>query len=342
MKRTLKIVGISLFVLFVLAFIGLPFTEPIFILLFGWIIFPIRTFPEMTFEPAAVAVAAAALTLMIVLTHGLARWLYRSFRPEQAAGLPWRPRWTVGIVAGTLLLFVAGICIIVAVHESYWLLTSKHPWMMSGAREAIRRMVSSNNLKQIGLAAHNYAQERQELPPGGTMNEYGEMQHSWETLLLPYIEGNTLRPDLSVPWYHPRNAECFKTEVQGFLDPTFGSEHRTDARGYALSHYAVNCRVMGPNFGISIKDVTDGLGNTIMAGEVADRFKPWGDPVNWRDPALGVNNSPDGFGSPHAGGLYFLFMDGSVRWTSKAIDPQVLRALSTPNGGEKVPEDWDQ
>ena len=38
-----------------------------------------------------------------------------------------------------------------------------------------------------------------------------------------------------------------------------------------------------------------------MAGEVAGDFKPWGDPTNWRDPALGINRSPEGFGGPLSG-----------------------------------------
>ena len=41
-----------------------------------WITFPIRVIPQMTFEPAAIGVAAVSLVLLIVVAHGLARWLF--------------------------------------------------------------------------------------------------------------------------------------------------------------------------------------------------------------------------------------------------------------------------
>ena len=89
------------------------------------------------------------------------------------------------------------------------------------------------------------------------------------------------------------------------------------------------------------KDVTDGLSNTIFAGEVADHFQPWGHPVNWRDPALGINKFAGRLRRAVAERGQLPFMDGSVRFLSNTIDPAVLQALSTPNGGEKIPEgDW--
>ena len=345
MMRILKIVGGVLATLFVLTCVGLD--EPVFFLLFGWIAFPIHVLPQMTFEPVAIGVAAVSLVMMIVLAHGLARWLFSSSPhtgplPEgKETPRPWRLRWTVTVVAIVLLLFVSGISIIVSIHQTIWLVTSKQPLMEGGFRVAARRMFSQTLLRQIGLAFHNYAQANHVFPPGGTFTSDGEMRHSWETMLLPYMEGNDIKPNLNLPWNHPDNAQYFKVALPAFLNPGFRSEHRVDEQGYGLSHYAVNSRVLGPNRAMRPKDVTDGLSNTIFAGEVADHFQPWGHPINWRDPALGINTSPDGFGAPWPGGAQFLFMDGSVRFLSNTIDPAVLKALGTPNGGEKIPEgDW--
>lgn len=76
-----------------------------------------------------------------------------------------------------------------------------------------------------------------------------------------------------------------------------------------------------------------GLGdasNTILAGEVGEGFKPWGDPTNLRDPGLGVNKVPGGFGGPLGSGANFVFMDGSVRFLRDTTSLEVLRRLSLP------------
>jgi prepilin-type processing-associated H-X9-DG protein len=45
-----------------------------------------------------------------------------------------------------------------------------------------------------------------------------------------------------------------------------------------------------------------------------------------------------GWGSVHAGGISFLFGDGSVRSISPTIDTDVFIGLSTINGGEVIPD----
>src|SRR5690348_11362870 len=108
-------------------------------------------------------------------------------------------------------------------------------------------------------------------------------------------------------------------------------------RGFGLSHYAANVWVLGPNTKKRITDITDGSANTLLNGEVHADFKPWGHPMNFRDPARGINRSAQGFGgAPYSGGAYYTMADGSVRFVSERISPDVLRALSTPAGGESV------
>ena len=78
-----------------------------------------------------------------------------------------------------------------------------------------------------------------------------------------------------------------------------------------------------------------------VAGEVKAEFKPWGSPTNWRDPQIGLNKSPHGFGGPWKGGITNLMMaDGSVRPIHEDIDPVVLKALSTPAAGDEVKSDY--
>ena len=308
-------------------------------LVFGWLHVLLVTVPRMTVEPAAVAVGVVSLVLLAAIAHGFAGWLYAHAHRNQTPRPAWRLRWTVVIVPIVVLLFATGICLIVVIHQIVWLATAKEPFYKRAARHS--RMMSEENLMQIGQAARNYEQDEHHFPPGGTFDQYGNPLHSWETMLLPNLD-SPRHPDMALPWNHPQNAQHFKMDVREFLNPgvngpTHGSE------GYGLSHYAANARVMGADHPMRKEDITDGLSHTIMAGEVKENFRPWGDPVNWRDPALGVQKSPDGFAGPWAnGGTQFLMMDGSVRRVNKDINPAVLRALATPNGGEPVPDDFDQ
>ncbi len=343
MTRFFKVLGIAFFCVFFLFCMGLGL--PLLSLLFGWVIFPIRTLPQMTFEPAAFAVAFAALAVLLVVAHRLGRWFYAHAQAaaQTSTSPPWRFRWTASIVVMILSVFAVGIGLIVVIHETGWLLTSKEPIITSSVRGAVRRIASNNNLKQHGLAFHNYAQEYHEFPPGGVMNSAGELQDSWETMLLPYLESQDLykRINRNLAWDHPENAEAFKTEIRDFQNPGVRGDHRVNAQGYGLSHYSVNSHVLGLNRGARFQDIRDGLTHTILGGEINDQFPPWGLPLNWRDPARGINQKPDGFGSPFHNGANFSFLDGSVRFLSNSIDPKVLQAISTPAGGEKEAEQAD-
>src|SRR5262245_32290895 len=65
---------------------------------------------------------------------------------------------------------------------------------VQAAREAARRAQCTNNLKQIGLALHNYAQIHNGLPPGYVssydtvfIKEYGP-GWGWGSMILPQLE----------------------------------------------------------------------------------------------------------------------------------------------------------
>jgi hypothetical protein len=101
--------------------------------------------------------------------------------------------------------------------------------------------------------------------------------------------------------------------------------------------------VLGGTAKRPFSSITDGREVTILAGEAAGDYKPWGYPANWRDPALGLHQTPAGFGGPQGPWTQFVFCNGSVHRIKDDIDLDVLRALGTPNGGEKLPEsspDW--
>ena len=87
---------------------------------------------------------------------------------------------------------------------------------VQAAREAARRMQCANNLKQIGLALHNYEGTHKVFPYGARPGPYLSSSRSpvrtgvnWKTSILPFLEQNIVADDLNfdqgvftVDWYN--------------------------------------------------------------------------------------------------------------------------------------------
>ena len=111
------------------------------------------------------------------------------------------------------------------------------------------------------------------------------------------------------------------------------------------------------NVSVKIKDITDGLSNTLGVGERAtdeksNRLSTWtGVFPKAKSPFARILGTSDqemnakeknasGYGSPHKGGAHFLLMDGAVRFIKSDLDLKVLQALTTKAGGEEIPNDF--
>lgn len=243
------------------------------------------------------------------------------------------------VMAGLVVtLCVVSIAATATVHASYWLMAADPPDMKIDV--PFRGYTQTRiNLKSIGLALQQYHDAYGSFPTGGTFLADGTQGHSWMTRLAPFVD----RADLSTyirasePWYSEHNAPAFRSEVLTYRYPSRYPPVTSD--GSPVTCFAANQYVMGANTSCSIKQIYDGLSNTLAVGEVRDNPRSWGDPRNYRDPFLGINQSPHGFGTarPNAEFAIFLLCDGSVSTISAKIDPKVLGALGTPNGGEDIP-----
>src|SRR5687767_1036914 len=94
---------------------------------------------------------------------------------------------------------------------------------VQAAREAARRSSCSNNLKQIGLAIHNYMGTIKSMPPLGCYPP-GWVGDSWspQARILPYIEQENLKnlANLDLSYIHPVNFAVTKTRVPVYLCPS--------------------------------------------------------------------------------------------------------------------------
>ncbi len=96
-------------------------------------------------------------------------------------------------------------------------------------REAAARLRCKNNLKQIGLALHNYHDSLQSFPPGylsgvgtgGPANDLGP-GWGWAALLLPYLEQDNLyrQINFALDIRHPANAAARTVRLPVYLCPS--------------------------------------------------------------------------------------------------------------------------
>lgn len=128
-------------------------------------------------------------------------------------------------------------------------------------REAARRSQCQNNLKQMGLAFHNYHDVHGVFPKGGyggnlssptlynTSNARACRQLSWGTALLPYLDQSPLynRWDHGLWYLEGSNQELSQTRLSVFLCPSCplpalkpNGDNSSSTPQYARSDYSGN------------------------------------------------------------------------------------------------------
>ncbi|OHB79300.1 MAG: prepilin-type N-terminal cleavage/methylation domain-containing protein [Planctomycetes bacterium RBG_16_64_10] len=205
-------------------------------------------------------------------------------------------RWRTAFTLVELLVVIAIIGILVAL-----LLPA-----VQAAREAARRMSCTNNLKQIGLALHNYHDTYKGFPPSAILPAGVVPFDSWspQVRLLPYVERRSLQDLIDWKQGYSSQPAVTKTRVATYLCPSeIKDEERPDG---SLTHYPLNYGInlgtwfvydpntreggnglVYPNSKTKFASVTDGTSNTLAFAEV----KAW-------NPYLRDGGNPNTPGAP--------------------------------------------
>lgn len=199
-----------------------------------------------------------------------------------------RPR---GFTLIELLVVIAIIAILVAL-----LLPA-----VQMAREAARRTQCRNNLKQLGLALHNYHDNVRLFPPSttsildfgvwsGTPSDYH--LHSWCTRILPYLDASPLynQINFNVSALHTANQASAASQIPAFRCPSYTGEtvskdtlytrfyDRYANRNYVAlggtdigKLWQAPDGVICPLGAVNMRDITDGTTNTYLLAETREQ-----------------------------------------------------------------------
>jgi prepilin-type N-terminal cleavage/methylation domain-containing protein len=195
---------------------------------------------------------------------------------------------------------------------------------VQAAREAARRSSCQNNLRQLGIALHNFENARKYFPPSGQKVETaGSAPWSGQALLLPYVEGDTVfrRIDFTKPYSDSANTNTSAMPPYGVaplrvdllvcssdpnikprLDQSGVPQHYPLSYGLCTGIYKVydpttqtdGGAAFGPFAKLRPNAFTDGLSKTLAMSEVKS-FNPRSQDI--ADPSMLTDTPP---GSPAA------------------------------------------
>ncbi|MDP7015840.1 MAG: DUF1559 domain-containing protein [Pirellulaceae bacterium] len=167
---------------------------------------------------------------------------------------------------------------------------------IQAAREAARRMSCGNNMKQIGLALHQYHTAMNRFPPETIWNRFtpnsasiDRRNYSWLCLILPFIEGDQIHNsiDFRIPFWgqlDQNQASLMAQSLPVYFCPSEDEYTQKAPHGVGVTTYAGAegwdwwnrdgewyAGVFTLLKSHRIRDIKDGTSNTVMVGEVGSR-----------------------------------------------------------------------
>lgn len=193
---------------------------------------------------------------------------------------------------------------------------------------AAKRFLSSNNLKQIGLALLNYESAYRKYPKAAITDKTGQPLLSWRVAILPFIDQEELYKQfkLDEPWDSNHNKKLLAKMPKQF------GEMGTETAYRAFTGKGTMFEQAG---GVEISSIRDGTSNTALVIETPDM-------VSWTKPdevPYDPSKPLPKFGEkPFQGGFHVLFADGSVRFLSSKTSDETIRGIITRDGSEFLPD----
>jgi prepilin-type N-terminal cleavage/methylation domain-containing protein len=168
------------------------------------------------------------------------------------------------------------------------------------ARDSALRVKCANNLRQIGIALHQYHDAKGGLPPAvWSLPSRRKAYVSWIPYIFPYVgEENLHRQyNFNAPFHDPSNDSGLnQTRVTLLVCPASHAKG-ADAEGRGITDYAATCGVdrtsenlfldpvpdpdgtflgvLGQNVSRKMSEIRDGTSNTLMVAEAAGRTEVW-------------------------------------------------------------------
>ena len=145
---------------------------------------------------------------------------------------------------------------------------------VQSAREAARRAVCANNLRQIGVALQSYSSTHQNVPNGLNGNRF-----SIHVMILPYVEQNSLYDSINMnlspsPGPDEPNGTAYKASVSVYLCPSDGAEfpaaqgtNYAGSLGYGSPRMGGNGFFIHPQNQPNSPSPLDGASNTLALSE---------------------------------------------------------------------------
>lgn len=192
-----------------------------------------------------------------------------------------------------------------------------------------------NQLKQIGLAMHNFHDGHGYLPPQALADKGGKKLLSWRVLILPYIEQQALYNEfhLDEPWDSPHNIRL--AEIVPRVYSAEGVQQSGPYKTRLVAPLTPSTAFGKPGDATKFANMSDGLSNTILIVETTPE-----NAVIWTKPEdliVDIDAPLKSLLAEAEAGFFALIGDGSARFFERAsVDDEKLRALLSIDGGELI------